>query len=674
MPRVSVIIPTYNRAEFVQSAVTSVLNQTFVDFEVIVVDNGSTDDTKSVVECLSDERVKYYRLEKNNGVSPARNFGIKNSSAKFVAFLDDDDEWLPEKLAAQVDLIERSPSVVGCVYTGYLTVARATNKIVNQVTPSKKGDLSRELCMRNCVGTASTVLLKRECMEKVGMFDESIYFGEEYDLWLRMSQEWHFEYIKEPLVVYYLHQTNASSNYDVVIRDLERRLEKQAQLYGSNRKAFSYRYLELGQLYCYTGKTKEGRQALITAIGLYPFKARPYYNLCLALLGAANYKRFKDVKERLSSGMRESYHLVIQEAFSNAAGKAVGVRDASRRAPAMTRATGERVAVVIPVYNRRASVRRAIESVLAQTHQNFEVIVVDDASTDGTAAAVAAIADPRIRVIRHERNRGGSAARNTGVRASSARYVAFLDSDDEWHPAKLARQLERFACSRDHPGLVYVGSECVFSDGSVSRRVPRHHDDLARALLISNVVGGASVGMVRRDVLDTLGGFDESLPSSQDLDLWLRVSERFGVAFVPDMLASIASGNDDGRISANIAGVIKGRELFCRKHRERLTRTGVLHLYLRDTGWVHHRENADRRLARRCYRESIAVRPVAPLTYVLLLVSYLPISWLDRVAHCRHLLSGLLGFGHEAWLAGGTHRSMLAVRLRRKPSRDSAAS
>src|SRR5215468_5764628 len=103
-----------------------------------------------------------------------------------------------------------------------------------------------------------------------------------------------------------------------------------------------------------------------------------------------------------------------------------------------------RVSVVVPVFNRPIAVARAINSVLVQTCQDFEIIVVDDASTDDTAAAVASIRDSRVRSIRHDRNRGGSAARNTGIEAAGAPLVAFLDSDDEWLPSKLERQLAVF--------------------------------------------------------------------------------------------------------------------------------------------------------------------------------------------------------------------------------------
>src|SRR5262245_18798192 len=192
------------------------------------------------------------------------------------------------------------------------------------------------------------------------------------------------------------------------------------------------------------------------------------------------------------------------------------------------------VSVVIPVFNRAVKVRRAIASVLAQTFQNFEIIVVDDGSTDGTSSAVAAIADPRVTLIRHDRNRGGSAARNTGINASSVPFVAFLDSDDEWLPTKLERQLEVFERSSERVGLIYTWAERIFPDGSVSRYIPRRRVDLARALLTVNFIGETSLGMVRRIALDAIGGFDETLPSSQDMDLWLRICERFDADVVPE--------------------------------------------------------------------------------------------------------------------------------------------
>ena len=295
-----------------------------------------------------------------------------------------------------------------------------------------------------------------------------------------------------------------------------------------------------------------------------------------------------------------------------------------------------KVSVIIPVYNRPEAVCRAIESVLTQTCQDFEVVVVDDASTDATPAVVEACADPRVTLIRHERNRGGSAARNTGIQASSAPYVAFLDSDDEWLPHKLERQLAVFEGAANRVGLVYAGVERVYEDGVVSRDHPRSERDLTRALLLENVIGETSVGMVRRRVLDETGGFDESLPSCQDLDLWLRISERFDCVAVPEVLVRVIKGREGDRISEDVPRTILGREMYCRKYREKLIQHGVLHRFLRETGWWQQRRVRNVRLARRFYMESLRVNPLAPWTYALLLVSYQPMRWLDLAARCKH--------------------------------------
>jgi glycosyltransferase involved in cell wall biosynthesis len=301
------------------------------------------------------------------------------------------------------------------------------------------------------------------------------------------------------------------------------------------------------------------------------------------------------------------------------------------------------VSVVIPVFNRPGAVRRAIESVLAQTRQDFEIIVVDDASTDGTPAAVTAIGDPRVRVVRHERNLGGSAARNTGIRSGSAPFVAFLDSDDEWMPDKLARQLEVFERSASTLALVYTGCVRVFANGDVIRFIPRHDPNLTRSLLTENVIGETSLGMVRRSALEAIGGFDENLPSCQDLDLWLRLSERFGVGFIPEALVRVSKGDDRDRISASVARTVWGRELYCHKHRAEMTRQGVLYLHLRETGWWQQRRVRDVRLARRFYRESIKANPIAPLTYVMLIAAYVPLSLMDAMARCKHAVTALSG-------------------------------
>jgi glycosyltransferase involved in cell wall biosynthesis len=333
-----------------------------------------------------------------------------------------------------------------------------------------------------------------------------------------------------------------------------------------------------------------------------------------------------------------------------------------------------RITVVIPVFNRAQAVQRAISSVLAQTYQNFELIVVDDGSTDSIAESVSAFLDRRITLIRHERNRGGGAARNTGIWAGSGPFVAFLDSDDEWLPTKLERQLEVFERSGERLGFVYTGAERIFPDGSSSRYIPERRGDLSSALLTDNVVGETSLGMVRRTALDAIGGFDESLPSSQDLDLWLRLCERFEADVVPEALVKVTIRYDTGRISANAHATVSGRELYGQKHRQKLIRGGVLHLFLRASGWWVQRRVRDSRHARRLYLESLEANRAAPITYALLLTTYLPMSWLDQLAHCKRLVAKFLGLEPETWFDESSHEVATNANLQQNTPRDSASS
>lgn len=209
-----------------------------------------------------------------------------------------------------------------------------------------------------------------------------------------------------------------------------------------------------------------------------------------------------------------------------------------------------RVSVVIPTYERADLVGRAVDSALAQTVEDVEVIVVDDGSTDGTREAVAAKSDPRVRSLEHESNRGVSAARNTGIEAASGEYVAFLDSDDEWLPRKLERQL----AALDDRGDGWVGAYCdvattglsglgriaaAVSESVFRSAAPREGGrELAEALLSMRVfMGPGSTLLVERDALAAAGGFDEGLSIYEDWDLVLRVLSVGKIAYVDEPLA-----------------------------------------------------------------------------------------------------------------------------------------
>ncbi len=196
-----------------------------------------------------------------------------------------------------------------------------------------------------------------------------------------------------------------------------------------------------------------------------------------------------------------------------------------------------KVSVVMPVYNVEKFVAQAIRSVLAQSHQDFELIIVDDCSPDGSMDICRRFLDPRIRLLSHRRNRGLAGARNTGVRHARGDLVAFLDSDDLWHPDKLRQHVDHL---RDNPqvGLSFSRSEFI-NEAGVSLgcyQMPRLKDISPACLLARNPVGNGSAPVLRREVLDAIAFaadfegepeiryFDSSLRQSEDIECWLRIA------------------------------------------------------------------------------------------------------------------------------------------------------
>lgn len=198
MPRVSVVIPTFNRKGFLKEAIESVLRQTYKDLEVIVVDDGSEDGTEEVITAYGDKRIKYV-WQPNRGPSAARNRGAAMAGGEFLAFLDSDDLWTPRKLEKQVSFFEENPFARIC-YTDEIWIRRGV-----RVNPKKRHQKYSgwiyPYCLPLCIISPSSVMFKRELWEEIGGFDESFPFCEDYEIWLRISSVEPIFLIPEKLIV-----------------------------------------------------------------------------------------------------------------------------------------------------------------------------------------------------------------------------------------------------------------------------------------------------------------------------------------------------------------------------------------------------------------------------------------------------------------------------------------
>lgn len=242
------------------------------------------------------------------------------------------------------------------------------------------------------------------------------------------------------------------------------------------------------------------------------------------------------------------------------------------------------VTVVLPTYRRPELLARAVGSVLEQTFGDWELVVVDDNGLGtpeqaSTEAALRALGDdPRFVYLPLALNGGACAARNAGIQVARGRYIAFLDDDDVWYPTKLELQVACFAASASDVALVYGGYRRVAPGGPGRLVLPDGRAHALRELLKRNGIGTTSLVMIRRDALVAVGAFDERLPSKQDIDLYIRLAQRFAFAFVPEPLLD-KHRHLGASIGKDYEGVVRANRLFYDKHRAAFEADRRVHHY-----------------------------------------------------------------------------------------------
>ncbi|MFC1498552.1 glycosyltransferase family 2 protein [Verrucomicrobiota bacterium] len=287
---VSVIIPTYNSAKFVEESVKSALNQTYTNKEVIVIDDGSTDNTKELLEKYKN-KIKYI-FKENGGPASARNLGIKESSGEFIAFLDSDDVWLSEKLSLQVKFMMDNVDV-GVVACNRFFIWEDSDKCVKANSPwnkTHKANVFWELLRGNFIALSSAVA-RRECFDNIGLFDESeeLIGTEDYNMWLRLSRFYKFGFLKGYLYMACWKKISLTSDFEKMykgdilnikkVNDLFPELKLARKIYYW--KSISRRHYCLADSYFYVGQYKQARREFLKSLQCFVFNIKA---ICLLFI------------------------------------------------------------------------------------------------------------------------------------------------------------------------------------------------------------------------------------------------------------------------------------------------------------------------------------------------------------------------------------------------------
>ena len=303
-PLVSVVIPAYNRADTLADAIESAKAQTYNEIEIVVVDDGSTDETPQLIENYPN--VKYHR-QKNRGANAARNMGVERSEGVFVAFLDADDLWKPKKIEQQVNEFDKATEKCGLVHTG-IEIRDFSGDVIDQVTLPDVKNSKRRLLLGNYIGTFSSILVYKRIFDEIGHLNEGLPSWQDWEFYLRIADEYDFEVVREPLTI------KRSGKENQISRDLDSLLNTtypffeslisgQADEYGAifQRRAIARLRMEVGDAALMHGDASVARQYLALAIISSPFESKVWAYFLLSLLGTDVYRKVLSTKRQMTT-------------------------------------------------------------------------------------------------------------------------------------------------------------------------------------------------------------------------------------------------------------------------------------------------------------------------------------------------------------------------------------
>lgn len=567
-PLFSIIVPSYNQAEYLPQALDSIRNQTYGDWEAIVVNDGSTDQSLEIARCYSemDTRIKVVNKE-NGGVASALNEGIKNASGQWICWLSSDDMFEPDKLEIHVNTFKSYPDI-RFFHTNYYIFDELKNEKClleddprNHVAPEEFQTL--HFFDRNCTNGIS-IAIHREVFDEVGLFDGKYVCGQDFDMWLRICSKFKAHFIDRKTVVTRWHAKQGMRSFSMrgtydsarscidflnthtfsecfPFVDLSNKQEvaktiRETMAIIFNPRAMMYkcffntalfdRLAEWISQYC----PHEMKESLVSYLS----------DIVNNLLNSRLINEMKNALRKFSKNIQNDFHYVALDFDFEAAQYACEISMAGHMEKAqdikrylalniskdkpVNEQSEPLVSILMSAYNVSELISDAIESVLAQDYKNFELIIINDGSTDNTEEIIKTFNDNKIRYILQQ-NQGVSAAVNNAINQSRGEFVIRLDSDDMMTPDFISKHLKQF---KDNPDadLIYCDDYLIDENAKPIRIIERQEYSERNILIRDLFRNGFPVvpfrTCIKRSVFERIGFFDEKLLVAEDYDMMRR--------------------------------------------------------------------------------------------------------------------------------------------------------
>ena len=497
-PKISIVIPVYNGSNYLREAIDSALVQTYDNFEVIVFNDGSTDGGATEQIALSyGSRIRYYSKE-NGGVATALNAGIEKAEGEYISWLSHDDMYSSDKLSMQVEKLKISENRDNLIlYTNYELI-NEKGKLINRVCFDHSMLIRKPLygLLRGCIHGCSLLIPKR-AFEEVGYFKPELKTTQDYDLWFHMFRQFTFEHMEDITVKSRWHDEQDS-------------------------KKSPHTLNEANELWIMFLDELTDVEILSCENSRYEF-----FNKMVVFLKETPYKGAYEYAVNISN-LEKDKLLSMTEKI--------------------------KISVVLPFYNRVDLLQESVDSVLNQTHTNFELIIIDDGSTEGAPYLKKLTErDSRVKLIELEKNCGAAYSRNKGIEKASGIYIAFIDADDLWLENKLEKQLYYMVSnsySFSHTSYIKFDSNGLNKKISTLENSGNIFPEFVQNCLIST-----PTVMVHKSALMENGFFfREDYKYAEDICLWLDISEKYEVGCLDEYLAMV-------RMHGNNAATDKEKQL-----------------------------------------------------------------------------------------------------------------
>lgn len=555
-PRVSVIMPIYNAEKYVKGTIKQILNQTFKDFELVLINDHPTDKTMDIVRSIKDERIRIVENDHNRGIAYSRNRGLEEARGEYIALMDDDDLTDLERFKLEVEFLDKHPEI-DVIGGGSLTI-NEKGEVISQppFMLSDPGYVKAQM-MFYCPMANSSVMFRKSMIDKYGIRYQDKCLGmEDYRFWIETSLHANIVNFQRTFLYWRVSETGETSR---VLEDklIERRkLFAQFQIYGLESHGFR---LTDEEKKVFTDAFEETKSIIYKDLDkLYHVLKKlvaQAYELELPFADEMRYacrNRYLEMVRRYG----QNYHIgMIDEAFSCQSVEAK-----------------KKVSVVIPTHNREDKITYSINSVLAQTYDNLEIIIVDDCSTDSTAEVVKRLQrlhKDKIFYYKMATNSGPAKARNFGVKQATGEYIAFHDDDDEWHPDKLEIQMTKML--RDTSIDMSFGQMSRYLNGAyvntVCDRLDWYHmrENFFQELLLDNYVGAPTI-VIKKDSFEKIKGFSERIPSLEDWEFAIRAARDLKVEFINTPLMDVHITRQS--VTHNVEGYAKSWSYILEKYIE----------------------------------------------------------------------------------------------------------